>query len=204
MQKTQDENELLEALRSGDRAAFARLVEAYESQVYNLALKLLHDEDEAEDVLQETFLSAYRGLATFAGRSKLSTWIYRIATNASLMRLRKHKHQAATISLDESTDLGDGQPIPRELMDWSGVPDDVLLSEEARQVMDEAIADLPETLRVVFVLRDIEDLSAADTGEILDLSIPAVKSRLHRARLMLRERLASYYSERIVKRVSDE
>lgn len=203
MQKTQDETELLEALRSSDRVAFAHLVEAYENQVYNLALKLLHDEDEAEDVLQETFLSAYRGLATFEGRSKLSTWIYRIATNASLMRLRKHKYQAATISLDEPIDLGDWQPIPRELVDWSGVPDEVLLSEEARQMMDEAIADLPETLHVVFVLRDIEDLSAADTGEILDLSIPAVKSRLHRARLMLRERLASYYSERIVKRVSD-
>jgi len=204
MQTAQDETRLLEALRSGDRAAFAHLVESYETQVYNLALKLLQDEDEAEDVLQETFLSAYRGLATFEGRSKLSTWIYRIATNASLMRLRRHKHQATTISLDEPIDLGDWQFTPRELIDWSGAPDEILLSAEARQVMAEAIADLPETLRVVFVLRDIEDLSAADTGEILDLSIPAVKSRLHRARLMLRERLASYYTDRIVKRVSDE
>lgn len=197
MQTTQDETELLAALQAGDRTAFVRLVELYEGQVYNLALKLLHDEDEAEDVLQETFLNAYRGLATFEGRSKLSTWIYRIATNASLMRLRKNRGQAATVSLEESTDLEGWQPTLRELIDWSGMPDEVLLSEEARRVMDEAVAALPESLRVVFVLRDIEDLSAAETGEILGLSIPAVKSRLHRARLKLRDRLSSYYAERV-------
>ncbi len=201
MQATHDETELLTALQSGDRAAFARLVETYESQVYNLALKLLQDEDEAEDVLQETFLSAYRGLATFEGRSRLSTWIYRIATNASLMRLRKDKSRAATVSLDDSADLEDWQPPPRELIDWSGAPDEILLSEEARRVMDEAVTALPESLKVVFVLRDIEGLPAAETGEILGLSVPAVKSRLHRARLMLRDRLSSYYAERVENKV---
>jgi RNA polymerase sigma-70 factor (ECF subfamily) len=155
---------------------------------------MLNDPQEAEDVLQETFLSALKALPDFEGRSSLSTWLYRIASNASLMRLRKK--QPDTVSVDEPLTLDDGESVPRQLADWSNLPEDELLSSETRQVMDEAISELPESLRIVFILRDIEGLSTADTGEVLDLSEGAVKTRLHRARLWLRERLSAYFAER--------
>lgn len=190
----QDEAALLAALRAGDKAAFAELVAAYSSRVYNVALKLLGDPIEAEDALQETFLSAYRAIGRFEGRSSLGTWLYRIATNASLMRLRKRRE---ALSLDEPVELEDGASVSRQLVDWSHVPEGVLLSVEARQAMDAAIAALPGTLRATFVLRDIESLSGAETAEVLGISLAAMKSRLHRARLFLRDRLASYFAERV-------
>lgn len=190
----QGEATLLAALRSGDKAAFAELVAAYSSRIYNVALKLLGDPIEAEDALQETFLSAYRAIDRFEGRSSLGTWLYRIATNASLMRLRKRRE---ALSLDEPVELEDGASVARQLVDWSHVPEDVLLGVEARQAMDAAIAALPDTLRATFVLRDIESLSGAETAEVLGISLAAMKSRLHRARLFLRERLANYFTERM-------
>ena len=190
----QDEAALLAALRAGDKAAFAELVAAYSARIYNVALKLLGDPIEAEDALQETFLSAYRAIDRFEGRSSLGTWLYRIATNASLMRLRKRRE---ALSLDEPVELEDGASVSRQLVDWSHVPEDVLLSAEVRQIMDAAIAELPDTLRATFVLRDIESLSGAETAEVLGISLAAMKSRLHRARLFLRERLANYFTERM-------
>ena len=190
----QDEAALLAALRAGDKAAFAELVAAYSARIYNVALKLLGDPIEAEDALQETFLSAYRAIDRFEGRSSLGTWLYRIATNASLMRLRKRRE---ALSLDEPVELEDGASVSRQLVDWSHVPEDVLLGVEARQAMDAAIAALPDTLRATFVLRDIESLSGAETAEVLGISLAAMKSRLHRARLFLRERLANYFTERM-------
>jgi RNA polymerase sigma-70 factor (ECF subfamily) len=191
------EEELLEGLQSGDPAAFRRLVELNSTNVYNVALKLLNDEQEAEDVLQETFLSAFQAIDRFEGRSKLSTWLYRIAYNASLMRLRKRKQMTA-FSLDQpmADESEAGEHIPRQLVDWSRVPDDQLLTAEAREVMDRAIAELPETLRSAFVLRDIQGLSGAETAEVLGVTVQAVKNRLHRARLRLRDRLAEYFVER--------
>ena len=187
---------LLDGLRAGDPSAYRRLVEANSVHVYNLALGLLGDEHEAEDVLQETFLSAFRSIERFEGRSKLSTWLYRIAYNASLMRLRKRK-RVTTFSLDSPAvdDDGEGELYP-EIVDWSAVPDEQLLTTEARQEMDRAIAELPESLRSAFVLRDIEGLSGAETAEVLEISVQAVKNRLHRARLRLRDRLSAYFSER--------
>ncbi len=151
----------------------------------------------AEDVLQETFLSAFESISRFEGRSKLSTWLYRIAYNASLMRLRK-RGQMTTFSLDQpvSTDAEVGEPVSRQLVDWSSVPDDQLLTAEARQEMDRAIAELPETLRSTFVLRDIQGLSGAETAQVLGITVQAVKNRLHRARLRLRDRLSDYFAER--------
>ena len=191
------EAELLEGLRAADPAAYRQLVELNSANVYSVALKLLGDEQEAEDVLQETFMSAFESIDRFEGRSKLSTWLYRIAYNASLMRLRK-RGQMTTFSLDgpASTEGMVGEPASRHLVDWSAVPDDQLLTAEARQEMDRAIADLPESLRSTFVLRDIQGLSGAETAEILGITVQAVKNRLHRARLWLRDRLSGYFAER--------
>ncbi|MFN2185195.1 MAG: RNA polymerase sigma factor [Anaerolineae bacterium] len=190
------EADLLEGLRAGDAAAYRRFVDENSASVYSLALKLLGDEQEAEDVLQETFLSAFRAIDRFEGRSKLSTWLYRIAYNASLMHLRK-RERMTTFSLDQP--YGDEEqvrPVAGDLLvDWSAVPDDRLLTAEARQEMDRAIAQLPESLRSAFILRDIQGLSGAETAEILGISVQAVKNRLHRARLSLRDRLSSYFAE---------
>jgi RNA polymerase sigma-70 factor (ECF subfamily) len=192
------ESELLTALRAGEPAAFARLVESNSANVYNLALKLLGDEQEAEDVLQETFLSAFEAIDGFEGRSKLSTWLYRIAYNASLMRMRK-RERMTTFSLDQPLTLEDGatSSLGPVMVDWSAVPDDQLLTAEARREMDRAIAELPDTLRSAFVLRDVQGLSGAETAEILGVTVQAVKNRLHRARLQLRNRLSEYFAERV-------
>ena len=189
-----NEAELVEGLRAGDSTAYRRFVDSNSANVHNLALKLLGDEQEAEDVLQETFLSAFRAIDRFEGRSKLSTWLYRITYNASLMHLRK-RDRMTTFSLDRS--LGDEEPAgessTRHLVDWSTVPDEQLLTAEARQEMDLAIAGLPESLRATFVLRDIQGLSGAETAEILGITVQAVKNRLHRARLRLRSQLSNYF-----------
>ncbi|RMF33105.1 MAG: sigma-70 family RNA polymerase sigma factor [Chloroflexi bacterium] len=191
----EDEAALLSRLRAGDRAAFAYLVEVHSPHVYRVALKLLGDEQEAEEVLQETFLNAFEKIGQFEGRARLGTWLYRIATNLALMRLRKRR--PLTVPLDEPFEGGDGGEMPRELLDWSRLPEEELLSAEARAEMDAAIAALPETLRSVFVLRDIEGLSIRETADVLGLSVPAVKSRLLRARLALRKRLSDYFAERV-------
>jgi RNA polymerase sigma-70 factor (ECF subfamily) len=168
------------------------MVERYSGVVYNLALRLMrNDPMEAEDVLQETFISAFRALDRFEGRSLLSTWLYRIAYNAALMRLRKR--ELITVSIDEPRETEEGDPIPRQLVDWGAAPDRVLLNREVRAALDAAVAALPQTLRSVLVLRDIEGLSTAETAAILDLTETNVKVRLHRARLALRERLSAYF-----------
>jgi RNA polymerase sigma-70 factor (ECF subfamily) len=183
----------IEALRAGDKAAFAQMVAIYADRLYNLIYKLLGNPQEAEDALQETFVNAFRNIDRFEGRSQLGTWLYRIAHNTALMRLRKKRPD--TVSIDESVTLDDGETLPRQLYDWRDLPEDELLTGEALGYMDEAIQQLPETLRIVFVLRDIEGLSTTETGDVLSLSESAVKSRLHRARLFLRERLSEYFRE---------
>ena len=190
------EAELLADLQAGEPAAYRQLVELNSANIYNLSLKLLGDEREAEDVLQETVLSAFKAIDRFEGRSQLATWLYRIAYNASLMRLRK-REQMTTFSLDEHLGETGEERVSRPLVDWSMMPDDQLLTAEARQEMDKAIAELPETLRSAFVLRDIQGLSGQETAEVLDITVQAVKNRLHRARLRLRKRLSGYFSERV-------
>jgi len=152
----------------------------------------MSDPQEAEEVLQETFVSAFRALDRFEGRSQLSTWLYRIGYNAAMMRLRKRR--VPTESLDEPKVTDDGEMIPRQLVDWSALPDELALGKELRDVLDAALATLPESLRSVFVLRDIEGLSTAETAAALGLTETNVKVRLHRARLALRERLAGYFT----------
>jgi len=185
----------LDALRSGDRAEFALLVEAYYEMIYRLAIKMVNNPQDAEDILQETFIKAYRHLKNFDGRSSLSTWLYRIATNEALMFLRRQKPDM--VSVDESLDTGEGEVEPLQIIDWSSLPEEELMSAEAQVYLDKAVGKLSPSLRVVFVLRDIQGLSTRETAEVLDISETAVKTRLSRARLQLREELTSYYSERL-------
>jgi len=186
----------IEALKAGDRAEFARFVETYSTPVYRLGLKILNDPQDAEDVLQETFIKAFRALPGFEGRSSLSTWLYRIAVNEALMLVRKHHPEA--LSVDEDIETPDGELEPVQIVDWCCLPEREFLTAEGRKFLDAAVERLPATLRVVFVLRDIQGLSIRETAETLNLTETAVKTRLLRARLNLREQLSSYFGERLV------
>ncbi len=185
----------IKALKNGDREAFAAMVDAYSPKLYKLALRMLGDPLEAEDVLQEAFLKAYRGLENFRGGSKLSTWLYRITANEALMRLRKH--ELDTVPVDEPLLLDDGAEIPRELKDWCCLPEAELMSAEAQDKLDLAIKSLSPSLRAAFVLRDLHGLSTREAANVLQISEAAIKTRLLRARLQLRESLSSYFSERM-------
>ena len=189
--KVETEGFSLELLHAGDPEEFARLIDAYSGKIYRLATKMLNQQQDAEDVLQETFLKAYRGIKSFDGRSKISTWLFRIATNEALMVLRRKRPD--TVSIDEPVETEEGEQEPLQIVDWCCLPEDELLSEETKEKLDEAVQRLPERLRVVFLLRDINDLSTHETAEILGLSDTAVKTRLSRARLRLREELSVYF-----------
>jgi len=185
----------LPALKAGDRVEFAKLVETTSGPVYRLALKMVNNQQDAEDILQETFIKAYRKLSEFEGRSSLSTWLYRIAVNEALMLLRQRSPNS--LSIDEEVETVDGNMEPMQIVDWCCLPENELLSEESRHLMDEAVQLLSPALRAVFILRDIEGLSIRETAEALDLTETAVKTRLLRARLNLRNQLSAYYSERV-------
>lgn len=187
-----EEADLVKALQAGDQAAYVQMVERYSPTIYNLALRMMGTREEAEEVLQETFLSAFRSVGRFEGRSQLGTWLYRIAYNAAMMRLRRR--QLPVTSIDAASQNEDGEIVPRQLVDWGALPDELLLSAELRRVLDAAVAALPEGLRSVFVLREIEGLSTTETAQVLGLSEANVKVRLHRARLALRERLSGYFA----------
>ncbi len=186
----------LEALRQGDRVEFARLVETYSPLVFRLGMKILNNPQDAEDVLQETFIKVYRHLGSFDGRSSLSTWVYRIATNEALMSLRRKRPE--TISLEEPLANEAGPQEPHQFVDWCCMPEEELMSAEGRAHLDQAVENLPLILRLVFVLRDIEGLSIHETAEVLKISEMAVKTRLSRARLRLREQLSSYLREMVL------
>ncbi len=187
----------LDALRAREPVAFRRLVERYSQRIYNLGLKMLKDPARAEDVLQETFVSAYQAIDGFEGRSHISTWLYRIAYNEVLMLLRREKRGPALDSLEEDLDVESTPHLGTSL----DSPERRLMQAELSEVMDEALAELSDRLRVTFILRDIEGLSTAETAAVLDLSETAVKSRLHRARLALRQRLAPYLRDLSLERV---
>lgn len=190
-----EEDFSLEALRLGDRAEFARLVETYSDLIYRLALKILNDPQDAEDVLQETFIKAYRNLKGFDGRSSLSTWLYRIGTNEALMLIRKRKN--LPLSLDEPLEGEDEVDEPFQIVDWCCLPEQELQTSEVRHYLDQAVKQLSPALRAVFVLRDIEGLSTEETTQVLNLSEAAVKTRLSRARMQLRELLTDYFGGRM-------
>lgn len=185
----------LEALKAGDRAEFARLVDAYSGPIYRLAIKITGDAQDAEDVLQETFIKAYRHLKEFEGRSSFSTWLYRIASNEAFMLLRRRHPEA--VSVDEGSSSPDGEREPIQIVDWCCLPEEEFLTAESREYLDHAIDRLAPALKAVFLLRDIEGMSVRETAEALRVSEAAVKTRLLRARLQLREYLSRYYDERL-------
>jgi len=182
----------IESLRAGDPQALAGLFEIHADRVYRLAFGLLRERQAAEDVVQETFLSAMTHLAQFEGRSSLGTWLYRVAYNASLTRLRARPNEPLPPDEPEPGE----PPLPRALVEWDQTPEEMLLDAEGRRQLEAAIATLPETLRAAFILRDVEELSTQETAESLGISEGAIKVRLHRARLLLRERLAEYFGAR--------
>jgi RNA polymerase sigma-70 factor, ECF subfamily len=186
-----DELPLVERARAGDAAAFSELVQRYERKIYRLAKHITQNDEDAEDVLQESFLKAYSHLDSFHGDSKFYTWLVRIAVNEALMKLRKRKSDK-TVSLDEPQDTGEDL-VAREIAVWEDDPEKKYSREELADILSKAVDSLKPSFRTVFVLRDIEELSTEDTAETLGISIPAVKSRLLRARLQLREKLTRYF-----------
>lgn len=187
----------IEALKAGDRDAFAELVNTYSVPIYRLGLRMLGSELDAEDILQNTFLKALEHIGGFESRSSLSTWLYRIAANEALMLLRRKRPEVNLDDFENSDGEQDDFSTPTHFVDWGALPEQELLSAEGKRALDRAIQSLPETLRMVFILRDIEDLSIKETAEALKLSETNVKTRLLRARLHLREQLSIYYGERI-------
>ena len=191
---------LVEKIRDGDYQAFEFLVTRYESKVYRLAIRMLRNPQDAEDALQETFLQVFRGLAGFEGRSKFSTWLFRLATNVCLMRIRHRETEPSKLlPLEDYLPKLEEGDSP-QMMDWADRPEDALLSKESREKMMEALDKLPPEYRAVFILRDIEGFSNAETGESLGISVAAVKSRLHRARLALRGMLSGYFEKEQISR----
>ncbi len=186
-----NESELVEQARQGDFDAFEVLVNASEGKVYGHLLRLVGNPDDARELLQETYLSAYRHLKTFKGDSAFSTWVYRIATNHAFMRLRKKNPE--TVGLDEITVPSHEELQGRTISDWAVNPRDAVLRKEVRSILDRAIQALPAPYRAVVVFRDVQGLDTRETAEILGLSEGAVKTRLHRARLFLREALNPYF-----------
>ncbi|MEA5079065.1 MAG: sigma-70 family RNA polymerase sigma factor [Anaerolineaceae bacterium] len=184
----------IELLKKQDREAFAPLVEFASAPIYRLALRMLNDEQDAEDVLQDTFIKAYQALPAFEGRSSLKTWLFRIATNEALMLLRKRKPQQAVMEIDREEEAVEE---PKEIVDWCCIPEPELMNLETRKKLEEAASHLSEGLRAVFLLRDVEGLSGEETAAILNVSVDVVKTRLLRARLKLREELSVYFGERL-------
>lgn len=175
--------ELIARARNGDRTALGMLVSNHEQRIYNLALRLTGNKHDAEDALQETFLTLVAKLDSFSGQARLSTWLYRVAINASLRVGAKRGREAPALSADESE-----ARAPE-----SASPDTAVLTAESRSTLDAAVADLPENLRTVLVLRDVQAFSTKETAEVLEISEQAVKNRLHRARLELRQTLSPYF-----------
>ncbi len=189
-----DESALVARAREGDLAAFNELVNEYSRKIFRLAKHITQNDEDAEDVLQETFLKAFEHLGNFQGQSKFYTWIVRIAVNESLMKLRKRKSDR-TVTLDEPVDTGE-DTVVREIAVWHENPEKQYSQEELAKILDEAVQSLRPAFRTVFVLRDIEELSTEETAEALGISIPAVKSRLLRARLQLREKLTRFFKRK--------
>lgn len=183
-----DETLVLRA-QKGDTGAFDELVRRYTSIVYRILYKILRHDEDTQDALQDTFVSAYRALPRFRQDARFSTWIYRIATNAALMKARARKTNL--VSLDHPTEDPDAQNA-WELPDWSATPDEEIMTSETRRIMEDAIQALPPEQRAAFVLHDIQDLSSAETAQAMGITVSAVNSRLHRARVFLRDRIGRH------------
>ena len=186
--------ELVARTRAGDSSAYEQLVKQYERQIFRTANHITQNREDAEDITQDVFFKAFQKLDQFKGDSKFSTWLVRIAVNESLMRLRKRK-TSKTVSMDQDVQTEEGS-IPRDFAEWRPNPEQIYSQSELGDILRKTIAGLPPGFRTVFTLRDIENLSTEETAEALKLSVPAVKSRLLRARLQLRERLSRYFRQK--------
>jgi RNA polymerase sigma-70 factor (ECF subfamily) len=191
-----EELALVRSAKAGDVNAFEELVRRYDRNVFRIANHITQNREDAEDVVQDAFLKAYQNLERFQEQSKFYTWLVRIAVNEALMRLRKRRTGTGrTVSIDEDIETED-DTIPREIADWSPNPEQMYSQAELKDILSRNIQGLPASFRTVFVLRDVEGLSTEETAEALQLSVPAVKSRLLRARLQLRERLNRYFKKK--------
>lgn len=184
---------LVERVRAGDEEAFGGLLQRYQGKVYRLAMHLTRNPQDAEEVTQDVFLAVYRKLRDFEDRASFRTWLYRIASNAALMKLRRRRPVVSLAGGAEGPAFREDGQFAQAVADWSAYPEAELLAAERRSVLEQAIATLSPDDQAVVVLRDIEGLSNQEVAEILGTTLLAVKSRLHRARLALRERLAAYF-----------
>ena len=189
-----DELALVQKAKGGDVSAFEELVKRYDRNVFRIAQHITQNREDAEDVVQDAFLKAYGNLNQLQGQSKFYNWLVRIAVNEALMKLRRRRPERM-ISLDEEVKTEEDS-VPREVADWSPNPEQQYSQAELREILTKTIQGLPPGFRTVFVLRDVEGLSTEETADALELSVPAVKSRLLRARLQLRERLSRYFQKR--------
>jgi RNA polymerase sigma-70 factor (ECF subfamily) len=185
-----DEPVLVAAAKAGDISAFETLVGRYERKIFRLTQNITQNREDAEDAMQEAFLKAFQHLGEFQGNSRFYTWLVRIAVNQALMKLRKRRPNV--VSLDEELDTGEDM-MPREVEDWGPSPEQRYEQTELSGILSSVIGELDPQFRVVFQLRDIEELSTEETAEALGLSVPAVKSRLLRARLKLRQKLNQHF-----------
>tara|TARA_B100000686_G_scaffold76802_1_gene82733 strand:- start:593 stop:1222 length:630 start_codon:yes stop_codon:yes gene_type:complete len=189
------EEALVSEFQAGKREAYDKIADIYQKKIYNLSYNLTRNQMDAQDVTQEVLLTLFRKINMFQGKSAFSSWVYRITLNASYMKLRRTKKEPK-ISLDEVMPLFNRAGFQQEkIKDWSENTESLIFTNETRSVIKNAVDLLPEKEKVVFLLRDVEGLSTEKTGEILDLTVPAVKSRLHRARLFLRKKLSNYFDE---------
>lgn len=186
----EDEHLLVTAAKGGDQTAFEELVNRYEKKIFRLTMNITRNNEDAEDAMQDAFMKAYSHLSTFEEGSRFYTWLVRIAANEALMRLRKRRPNQ--FSLDEPIE-GDEEVIPREIEDWGPSPEQRYAQSEMREILNNVIDQLSPDFRVVFVLRDIEGLSTEETASTVGISVAAVKSRLLRARLRLRQKLDRYF-----------
>ena len=188
----EDEHLLVAAARTGDAAAFEELVNRYEGKIFRLTRNITGNREDAEDAMQDAFLKAYTHLLDFKGDSRFYTWLVRIAANEALMRLRKRR--PGQFSLDEPIE-GESDLMPRELEEWRPSPEQDYAQTEMQNIVSDVIDRLEPEYRLVFLLRDFEELSTQETADALGISVPAVKSRLLRARLKLREKLSRHFRQ---------
>lgn len=184
----QEEQRIISQILAGDTQLFHELIRPYERTVYMMALSFVHNEGDAEDVAQEAFLKAFRKLSAFRGEAKFGTWLISITLNEARSRIRRNK-DVSTESLD-TTPEEEGHVSPALLRDWREIPSQELERREVKLLLQQAIASLPAIYREVLLLRDVEELNTVEVAELLKISIPSVKVRLHRARLMMQKALA--------------
>jgi len=181
---------LVKDLKNGDAKAMEEIVRRYSNKVYNLAYHLTRDNSAAEEIMQDVFLTVIAKINTLTNDAFFSTWLYRVTTNASYGFLRKEKKFTEQTVSEEDVDQ---EPAIDYVYDWSTLPDDILLSEESRKILQDSIDALPEAMRTVVIMKDVEGFSNEEIAQTMGLSVPAVKSRLHRGRLILRNELADYF-----------